>query len=505
MADGAPGRRRLTSSVRVRITLAAALVTGAAVALTGWLLLRAVEDTQTGRINDEVRARVATVVERLEDGAPWREAVVDVVPVVITDEDGDVIGTNPVTIEGPGGELYQVPLTSGTGAGGGGTVTGGTPSRATADSFGAGTVAPGFGDVRTAPGDGPPNVVIRTDGEQTEVEYVHEEVETERYGPVRVTALAPVDEVRRSVEAVADGLWRLLPALVGVVAAASWWLAGRALRPVEAIRAEAEAIGGDTIDRRLPEPPGDDEIARLARTMNDMLGRLEDSAQRQRQFVSDASHELRSPVAAIRTDLEVALHEGDRADWPTVARAVLAEESRLERLLGDLLVLASDDEAASLGPRAEPVDLADLAAEEAGRGRRVPVRFDRPADAGGDAYVVLGVASRLERALANLVDNAARHADSTVRLSVARRGDRVRLVVDDDGPGVPAIDRERIFERFARLDASRARDRGGAGLGLAVVRSIATRHGGYVWADAGPLGGARFTIELPAPPPSKLR
>jgi signal transduction histidine kinase len=268
---------------------------------------------------------------------------------------------------------------------------------------------------------------------------------------------------------------------------------------VEAIRAEAESISGDTMHRRLPEPPNGDEIGRLARTMNDMLGRLEDSAQRQRQFVSDASHELRSPVAAIRTDLEVALlHEGDDADWPTVARAVLSEEARLETLLGDLLVLASDDETSALGPRASAVDLARLATDEAARGRRVPVRVDRPAGDRDDAFVVTGVVARLERALANLVDNAARHAASTVRLSVSRYGDRVRVVVDDDGPGVPAIDRERIFERFARLDGSRARDSGGAGLGLAVVRSIATRHGGYVWADTSPLGGARFTIELPA-------
>jgi signal transduction histidine kinase len=333
-------------------------------------------------------------------------------------------------------------------------------------------------------------------------EVVTREVNTDRYGTVTVSAVEPVDEVERSVEAVSDALWVLLPGLVGVVALASWWLAGRALRPVEAIRSEAESISGDTMDRRLPEPPGGDEIGRLARTMNDMLGRLEDSAQRQRQFVSDASHELRSPVAAIRTDLEVALVEGDDADWPTVARAVLSEEARLETLLGDLLVLASDDETSSVGPRASAVDLADLAADEATRGRRVPVRVDRPAGDRADAFVVHGVAARLERALANLVDNAARHASSAVRVSVSRHGDRVRVVVDDDGPGVPAIDRERIFERFTRLDGSRARDRGGAGLGLAVVRSIATRHGGYVWADAGPLGGARFTIELPAAHPA---
>jgi signal transduction histidine kinase len=228
-----------------------------------------------------------------------------------------------------------------------------------------------------------------------------------------------------------------------------------------------------------------------------MLGRLEDSAVKQRQFVADASHELKSPVAAIRTDLEVALHEGERADWPTVAQAVLAEESRLETLLGDLLVLASDEEA---GHAVHPStgDLAPLAEGEAARARRVPVTFDI---SDGDAsYLVFGNAPRLERVLSNLLDNAARHAEDKVRLTLSNEGGRVRVVVDDDGAGIAPIDRERIFERFTRLDSSRARDRGGAGLGLAVVRSIATRHGGYVWADQSPLGGARFTLELPAVP-----
>ena len=143
-------------------------------------------------------------------------------------------------------------------------------------------------------------------------------------------AAAPVDEVQRSVDAVRRALWVALPALVALVAVAAWWLVGRALRPVEAIRAQVDEISGTTIHRRVPEPASGDEIGRLARTMNAMLARLEGASTRQRQFVSDASHELRSPVTAIRADLEVALAEGERADWPAVATAVLAEESRLE-------------------------------------------------------------------------------------------------------------------------------------------------------------------------------
>jgi signal transduction histidine kinase len=328
-------------------------------------------------------------------------------------------------------------------------------------------------------------------------QMVARSVDTTHYGTVTVRAIAPGDEVAQTVDTVKQALWVMLSVLVGVVALVAWWLAGRALRPVEAIRLEAESIGGSTIHRRLPEPGSDDEIGRLARTMNAMLGRLDRSAQRQRQFVSDASHELRSPVAAIRTDLEVALHEGDRADWPTVARAVLAEEQRLERLLNDLLVLAADEETAGASVHGTPVDMARLAVEEADRPHKVPVRLgDVWPD--GDEAVVIGVPARLDRALTNLVDNATRHARTTVRVTVSREGDFVRTVVDDDGPGVAAADRERIFERFTRLDSSRARRQGGAGLGLAVVRSIAARHGGYVWADVSPLGGARFTLDIPA-------
>jgi signal transduction histidine kinase len=251
--------------------------------------------------------------------------------------------------------------------------------------------------------------------------------------------------------------------------------------------------------RRVPEPGSDDEIGRLARTMNAMLGRLQSTSLRQRQFVADASHELRSPVAAIRTDVEVALREGDRADWPAVGWAVLAEEERLERLLGDMLVLAADDERGAAPPC--EVDMVALVRAEAERGRRVPVAVEVPGGSGDAAPVtVAGSSDSLARVVANLLDNAARHARSEVRVAVDRSDDgaRVQLVVDDDGPGIPEADRERVFERFTRLDDARTRDDGGAGLGLAVVRTIVTRHGGRVRAEAAPLGGARLVVDLPA-------
>jgi signal transduction histidine kinase len=491
------------ASVRLRITLAAALVVAVAVGLAGWLLIRSVEDTQAGNIHDAIEDRVDAVAARLAAGDELASAVAGYPMIRIEDGEGNVLVTNPDITRLPDGSVGQVFIEEGSvDASAGGAGPGEPEQRAVVPGpeDGSGDVTAGSG-AGTDDGLGSYTIVTRTTGD---VDEVTREVATERYGKVAVTAFAPVDEVARSVNAVRQALWVLLPALVGVVALGAWWLVGRALRPVEAIRLRAESIEGATIHRRLPEPASDDEIGRLARTMNAMLGRLDRSAQRQRQFVSDASHELRSPVAAIRTDLEVALHEGDRADWPTVARAVLAEEGRLETLLGDLLVLASDEESAGTPTHATTVDMAQLAREEANRSRRVPITL--VVDAGpnrpeSDELVVEGVAARLDRALANLVANAARHATTEVRLTVQRRDDRVRTVIDDDGPGIPVADRERIFERFTRLDDSRARDRGGAGLGLAVVRSIATRHSGFVWADTSPLGGARFILDLPAARP----
>jgi signal transduction histidine kinase len=508
--DESPAR---VGSVRVRITAAASLVTAAAVALAGWLLIRSVEDTQTGEIHDRIERYVDIVADRLSDDATLESAVEGIPMVTVRSATGDLLISNPrfgLTGDGQESTLYIGP----------GLPTGGDAGAIAAPPAGAGEgvvifrdylgedVPTGVAGGSQAPTAGAGGGDRLTDeyvlASSSAPETVTREIDTAQYGRLSVTALAPVDEVARSVSAVSRALWMLLPALVGVVALVAWWLVGRALRPVESIRLQAESIGGTTIHRRLPEPASDDEIGRLARTMNAMLGRLDQSARRQRQFVSDASHELRSPVAAIRTDLEVALHEGDRADWPTVARAVLAEEGRLETLLGDLLVLASDDEAAAAQPHATTVDMAQLASDEVARCRRVPIELE--VDGGtdreqGDELVVEGVAARLDRALANLVDNAARHAESEVRLTVRRRDDRVRVVVDDDGPGISVADRERIFERFTRLDGSRSRDRGGAGLGLAVVRSIATRHNGFVWADTGPLGGARFILDLPAARP----
>ena len=230
--------------------------------------------------------------------------------------------------------------------------------------------------------------------------------------------------------------------------------------------------------------------------MNRMLGRLEQAQVRQRRLVSDASHELRSPVAAIRQHAEVALAYPDRTTVGELAGTVLAEDLRLQRLAEDLLLLTRADEH-TLALRRRPVDLDDLVFEEARRLRAATgLRVDTTAVSAGR---VDGDAAGLRRVLRNLGDNAARHTAGRLALSLAERDGLVLLGVEDDGPGIPEADRERVFERFVRLDDARARDDGGSGLGLAIVAELVAAHGGTVSIDASSLGGARVEVVLPRP------
>jgi signal transduction histidine kinase len=307
--------------------------------------------------------------------------------------------------------------------------------------------------------------------------------------------------VARSIEAVGEatgtvaGLLAVgLPVLLAVVAVTTWIVVGRALAPVAAIRTEVDEISAAALHRRVPDPPADDEIGRLATTMNRMLERLERAQARQRRLVSDASHELRSPVAAIRQHAEVALAHPDRTTTTELATTVLAEDLRLQRLAEDLLLLTRADEH-TLALRRRPVDLDDLVFDEARRLRGVSeLRVDTAQVSAGR---VEGDAAGLRRVLGNLGDNAARHADRRVAFSVAERDGVVLLEVDDDGPGVPEAERERVFERFVRLDDARARDDGGSGLGLAIVAELVAAHGGTVTLASSPIGGTRVEVSLP--------
>jgi signal transduction histidine kinase len=279
------------------------------------------------------------------------------------------------------------------------------------------------------------------------------------------------------------------PILVVLVAVLTFWLVGRALRPVEALRARAAVITAADQRARLPVVATGDEVERLARTLNEMLSRLEVSAQAQRRFVADASHELRSPVATIRTLHEVAAAHADVADWDAVSVDVLSETARLERLVDDLLLLARPSRPP--GRTVELVDLGALVREEVARARIVPVRAD-PAP----GVVVVGHRDSLARALRNLLDNAERHTRSVVDVEVAALGGRALLTVRDDGSGIDSEDRERVFERFVRLDEARTRDGGGSGLGLAITRYVAEAHGGQVRVEPSEVG-ASFVLDLP--------
>ena len=301
--------------------------------------------------------------------------------------------------------------------------------------------------------------------------------------------------VTEATAAMVDVLAVAIPLLLLVVGLVTWWMVGRALAPVEGIRREVEAISSSELHRRVPDAPGGDEISRLASTMNSMLQRLEEGHRRERRLVSDASHELRSPITSIRQHAEVALSHPETMTSTELASVVLEEDERLQRIVEDLLLLASLDEG-SLRINTAPVDLDDVVLEEAKRLRETTgLRIESDAVSAGR---VSGDRPKLERMIRNLTDNAARHARGVVRLSLRSSGDAVVFAVEDDGRGISTEDRERIFERFVRLDEARDRDAGGSGLGLAIVQELAAAHGaGLVVTDAS-IGGARFEVRFPS-------
>ena len=311
-----------------------------------------------------------------------------------------------------------------------------------------------------------------------------------------------LEMVAQSDAALRRLLVRAGPPFLVLVAVVSWLIADRALRRVEGVRTRVAGITAEALDQRVPEPPGDDEITRLARTMNEMLDRLRAADERQRRFVADASHELKSPLAAVQAELEVALAHPDQADWEATATRLLDEDRRMERLVADLLFLAQcdDGDAGLLTAPAERVALDAVVVDQVDRlGSRwmVPVEVD--VAVGGAQAGVAGREEHLARVVRNLLENAARHARTgvTVTLRVAE-GDELELVVADDGPGIDPADRSRVFDRFTRLDDARSRDEGGSGLGLPIAREIIEAHGGRIFIGDGP--GGRLVVRLPRAP-----
>ncbi len=444
-------------TVRVRTTAMALGAVGAALIVAAVALVLLLHRSLVSDVDAQARLRLDAVVALVQRGG---------VPATLAGGDDD--GTVAQVVAG-GRVLAQSPL-----------IQGAAPLAA---------LAPAGGRVTVATVANP-----RIDGGGDAYRIAARSLDTAG-GPVTVYAAASLEPVTESTGTLRVLLAIAVPLLLVFVGVTTWSLVGRALEPVEAIRRQVAEISVTALDRRVPEPATADEIDRLARTMNEMLARLEAAARRQRSFIADASHELHSPLATIRAKLEVGLAHPDAVDWAGLVRGWLDEQARLERLVGNLLLLArADDDGAVRSPRV--VDLDELVLRELrdlqARGR---VRVDVTAVGGGR---VVGDADQLRRVVRNLLDNAELHATTAVRVELAQADARtVTLAVSDDGPGIAAGQRERVFERFVRLDEARSRSAGGAGLGLAIVREIVTAHGGTAEAEETEVG-ARLVVRLPA-------
>ena len=452
--------RRLSAGVRFRTTFIAVVVVGIVVALG--LLYVAIETRN--RIEDSItksaETRAADVVTLIEASALENPlpGISDDMAIQVVDESGDVVATS-AGIEG----------------------------------------LEAFVDLRPAPGRVD---VTRIDGIFEELEDLSPFIEDESPyrlvvrgfdgGAVQVAiTLEPADA---AVDALRPILLTGFPILLVAVGLIVWQLTGRALHPVESIREEAASISAVALDRRLPVPASQDEVHRLAVTLNSMLERLESAAVAQRQFIADASHELKSPITAMRTMLEVADQTPGFTDWDALLHDLMAEDRRLEELVGDLLTLARADERVSPGHH-EELDLDRIVGIEAQAAHeRYPnVTID---SSGLGPMRMWGDARSLGRLFSNLISNACHHATTSVTVSSRVSNGGFVVSVSDDGPGIPPAERERVFERFVRLDESRSRVEGGTGLGLAVALAVARSHGGNVRV-ADSEQGARLEVSIP--------
>jgi signal transduction histidine kinase len=445
-----------TLPVRLRVALTAAVIVCLSLTAAGTALTYTQRALLTGRLDDALQDRAADVAALIGTGQ---------VPAQLANRTGresfiQIVGSGGVVVASSENVAGLPPVAAGAGASGrpGVTAITGLPIGDADDTFRVAVV-----EVETAGG----RFTVFVGGADDFVSDVTE---------VTVLALA--------------GGVPLMTAVVGLV---GWYMAGKALGPVESIRAEVAGISGSSLGRRVPVPESRDEVARLAATMNGMLDRIEEAHTRQRQFVSDASHELRGPLAGIRATLEVSGTDSARGGQDAAVAAALHGVGRLQELIDDLLADAevSDGELRN----ATVLDLDDMVLDEA---RSAAAGTAKAVDVSGvSAAQVLGNAQQLRRAVRNLLSNATRHARSRVTVALREGVGLAVLEVSDDGPGVPGDRRDRIFERFGRADESRDRGSGGTGLGLAITRAIAERHGGKVYLDGAYSGGARFVMEIP--------
>ncbi len=475
---------RLFGSVRARATLGATLVVAVALVAAGTAVLMSLRSNLIGEAGTQAERSARAVAGELAARTPYDQLSGldgDDRPVQVVDEDGTLVAASEdlQRIEGTStSEVTPRPSAPGDDD----DDESHDPDDGSGDSDDDSGASPAPGEVGGGTTFGNGSATI--DGDAEDYRFASVDVGAADGGRLTVTAGAPLAAEHSAVDTTLTGMLVGLPLLLGVVAGVTWLVTGRALRPVEGIRREMAAItASEDLTRRVPEPATHDEIARLASTTNETLAALEAAVERQRRFVADASHELRSPIASLRTQLEVAAAHPELLDLD----GAVEDTVRLQHLAADLLLLARLD--AGERPADARVDLAALAREEAAGRTGVTVDAE-PAE-------VAGSRGQLGRVLANLLDNAGRHARERVTVTVRREGAVAVVAVADDGEGVAEADRERIFERFVRLDAARSRDDGGAGLGLAIARDVAVRHGGTLTAGTAPGGGALFELRLP--------
>jgi len=454
-------------SVRLRITLIAAITTAIAVALSGFLLIGRLDASLAQEIDDSLERQVLNYTSQMfvTDDLGTQPVPNDIETLlVVIDTDGWVHLANDLGVDGVevARQLVFDPVLN---------------------------EDVEFADLSL---ESPTETSSSTNLRAAYYEFFLDDQGEERY----IAVIARSDgSAERTVAAVRRALFVGVPLLVAFVAALAWWLTSRSLRPVDQLRREVDDIRSTDLTQRVSQPRSTDEIGQLATTMNGMLGRLEQAQRSQNQFVSDAAHELRTPLASMAAQIDVdAAHPGS-ADPAATAANIRAEVSRLQALIDGLLASARNQNGAESAPRAL-LDLDVIASEAA-------ARVARPAALALDQSAVgIGTVRGEQTALASLVDNllanAYRHAQGKVAIGVGTDEAGVWLTVDDDGSGIAEADRERVFDRFLRLDEARTKESGGSGLGLALARETATRHGGTLHVESSALGGARFALRLPA-------
>lgn len=467
-SDARAGRsrhRRNRWGVRKRSTAAAVAVVAGALLTAGLILLALLETTLTASTESAARQKTQDIVAQLAVDQDIEDA------------------SEYVTNTGHPGQYLQLVNAAG-------AVIAGSEPRAVGQSLSGLRPEPGF--TLTQRVSSLPNI-----GNNDDFLVV---VTGALVGGARVFVVV-ASSVQLQAETVSTVGWLMLgaaPLLLTVVAVSVWFLVGRSLRQVENIRGQVARIDAQRLDGRVDVPPTKDELEALAVTMNTMLKRLQASDREQRRFVSDASHELRSPLATLSAGVEIAAADPSGRMWLQLKDDLAGETARMRYLVDDLLTLARTNDGGLTRPDVD-VDLDDVVDQEV---RRLRAISTHQVTADLTPVRIKGDSLRLAQVLRNVLDNADRHAVSRVRVSLRPSGAGAVLTVDDDGEPVPERDRERVFERFVRLDESRSREGGGSGLGLAIAAGIMAAHHGSIRATETPAGECRFEMNFPVAEPS---